>query len=875
VSGEFLPPIVSVLEADVGDFLKGVATAKAAIKSLGDGINIPVNLDVNGGILDQMLRELRDSSASLMGVTTQLGLSDERLAAIQRDTADSSADLMMQTQMLADRFSQADSEAGPLATTMNNIARAANNAGGRFGWLNTTIPLFGGAATIAGWHLLTDVIVELGATILPAAIAFGAFGAVAIPAVQDLYQKFQNLQTVSTATGQNIPPLTGAFSQMADAAKPQVYQILGDALNIVGAKTGEFSKLAAGAGTVLDQLAARFTVAVTNGNGFNGFLRNAVSDLAKWGDVIGNIGGAFGNLFKALPGYGNVLLNLTDGFSKLLEWVTGVSTPLLNFGLALHGLFIYGGLAVTGLLMLQGPLTAIGNWVGTAILNITTFAGALIGAEGAAATFDVIMGALSAVNPLVWVGVAAVAVGGLVYAFSNASSATTNWVNGLQAAANNASSITGSITAVGVAQVAINAQLVTAQQQLNQAVAQAAPAATGAAGRFNYGFSPAVARAADTVSQLTAGQQQFNAEAAQSNSHLTTLAGLYGGSANALGLLNAAGITAQQWQSRSAGTWAQIQAQVAGTVIAYKDAGQAAGVLGADEYVLSSQVNDQFTAMQKLNTAWDAFLNLSLGLEGAEATAMTAMTQLTKDAQAAGASFTGVNANSITLQNDFTTQLYPSLMKVIDSMSQAHAKASDMAAVLSTDLSPAVRAGALANDGMRTAIYDMAIRAGYTGPNQIAALSAWIKANTTSLQNAANMASAYSSALGRIPRNVNTTVTTNFVNVGTPGTGPGGILPTPTGHAAGTSYAPPGYSWIGEKGPELMHMRGGEQILSNSASKEAASAAGAAPGGNVTVQVFLDGEELRASTARATWDDNFRNGNRLTGGRPAGVMRPR
>ena len=42
------------------------------------------------------------------------------------------------------------------------------------------------------------------------------------------------------------------------------------------------------------------------------------------------------------------------------------------------------------------------------------------------------------------------------------------------------------------------------------------------------------------------------------------------------------------------------------------------------------------------------------------------------------------------------------------------------------------------------------------------------------------------------------------------------------GHAAGTDNAPPGWSWVGEEGPELMRMHGGEQILPNKVSQQVA-----------------------------------------------------
>lgn len=55
------------------------------------------------------------------------------------------------------------------------------------------------------------------------------------------------------------------------------------------------------------------------------------------------------------------------------------------------------------------------------------------------------------------------------------------------------------------------------------------------------------------------------------------------------------------------------------------------------------------------------------------------------------------------------------------------------------------------------------------------------------------------------------------------------------GFAGGTDSAPPGWAWVGERGPELMRLRGGEVIRTNAAS--AAMTAGTRP--NVTRQVNI------------------------------------
>src|SRR6266851_19790 len=151
------------------------------------------------------------------------------------------------------------------------------------------VNLFGGIlpgllASIGTVHLLIDAFVELVAVILPATIAFGIFAAAAAPTVGDIATKMQQINTVVVATGKNIAPLTGAFTRMADAVRPSVYQLFGNALQIAGRNTGLFQQLAVGTGHVITDLAARFTLAATNGHGFNIFLANAVPDLAKLGD---------------------------------------------------------------------------------------------------------------------------------------------------------------------------------------------------------------------------------------------------------------------------------------------------------------------------------------------------------------------------------------------------------------------------------------------------------------------------------------------------------------------------------------------------------------------------------------------------------------
>ena len=168
--------------------------------------------------------------------------------------------------------------------------------------------------------------------------------------------------TVTQALQQEMYPFTGDLSELQAAIKPEVYVLFGEALYTMGKNTGVFSELAKGAGTVLDQLGARITYALTSGDGFTLFLKNAVSDLAGWGTLIGNIGGIIGNLLKALPGFGQAFLAVAVSVSHFAEGLSAATIPLQNFLLIGHGLLLWLGLAGTaGAWAISGLLGGVCN----------------------------------------------------------------------------------------------------------------------------------------------------------------------------------------------------------------------------------------------------------------------------------------------------------------------------------------------------------------------------------------------------------------------------------------------------------------------------------------------------------------------------------
>lgn len=242
-----------------------------------------------------------------------------------------------------------------LAAALDSGSKSAQSAYGWMGLLRKEVPLFGTAAIGIGlWHVALDGVIEALAIAVPAATALvarlTAFGAAAAPSVQDIYTHMKNLYEVTQATGKSIYPLSGAFQKVADSVRPQVYQLFGDALVVMNHQGGLFQKLALSTGSVIDKLASRLTVFLTSGgSGFQKFLQEGSHDLGQLGQVAGNVGHAFANLLKAMPGFAHLFLDLGVAASKAVEWISKMPTPLLYAGLGLHGLFVYGGLAVTGL----------------------------------------------------------------------------------------------------------------------------------------------------------------------------------------------------------------------------------------------------------------------------------------------------------------------------------------------------------------------------------------------------------------------------------------------------------------------------------------------------------------------------------------------
>lgn len=642
---------------DTGKLKITVAEAKARIESLQAQITL-LKSNAKDGTLAlsnaSAMRNIAVTKAELASLQKQAR--DVRIGGGSVDTAGIMAAEAALLGLEA-AFSKT-SEESALAKTAMNAFFATSGRGSTFaaaGWklLTGHITLFGGAlnqvlpkmfTSVAVWHLLADAVIELVAVWAPAIIAVTAFGVAGADAAKSIYNRMVAVHTVMDATGRAVPPLTNNFKHLAASVKPEVYQLFGDALVVMGKRGSAFNTVATGTGRVLDQLAARFVVAVTSGSGVNKFMEHAVEDVAKLGDSIGNLGGIFGAVFKAVPGYAEILLTVGDAITKVLENFAQAAEPVIAFGLLLHGAVIYIGAAATASLALVASLVKVGAAFGkfndkivlVGVNNLKKFGSALTtaglgiagygqglldvaGKEGKAAAGTRVLAdaqkLLTKIPTTAWVLAAAAALALLVTAVIQSRDAAQKFNATLQETIQNAP-LTSVVTTIQQAQVVTAARLADSTRKLNVAIKENTVVNAGRAGALNSNGT-AIQNLDNASRHYREGLGQLTDQQKLVTGRFSDLSKAYGGNTAALGILNAAGITTAQITDKNKDHWAQALIQVDATAKAYAAMGTQAGVLGNDLDVLGRTVTDQAQAVKKLNEAWGQFIGDVTGTQGA------------------------------------------------------------------------------------------------------------------------------------------------------------------------------------------------------------------------------------------------------------------
>lgn len=302
------------------------------------------------------------------------------LNAVAAGDATSAAKLAYAYQQLGGAAKDAGDGTALVVPKLASAATAATAAGGAFGFLQRNFTLFGGAfgttaiiGTITGLVLVLHLVVETLLVLVPALAALvagfaavGIWGAIAADAAIRVYNQFQALNAVSSAFGQNLPPITNELHNLEAAARPQVFEALGAVLNEAGQQGNIFSTIVAKVGNYVDTYLIR-VLDWFNGPGkgyLTDFLRIGSQDLSVFGNILLNIGRAFEPLVRA-GAITKVAETLLQGLAVALGYVAeamkAVPTWALVFAIAGHSIVTYGGLAVTAL---QGAARAVLGFTG-------------------------------------------------------------------------------------------------------------------------------------------------------------------------------------------------------------------------------------------------------------------------------------------------------------------------------------------------------------------------------------------------------------------------------------------------------------------------------------------------------------------------------
>jgi hypothetical protein len=755
--GKLLPKLLGdtsvTIGADDSPALAHLAGLKAALTALQDKIsNIPVGVDDTPALakvaaLQVALNKLTDKAYTVTPEADLAPLTARMLAlTVTADKLKGSLADVVPEQLagdvagLGDALGKADSGIVTTGNALGTLKLTVNGAEGAFGFLGTQLTLFGGVFDnllpkmfneVPVWHLLTDAVIETAAALIPATIAFGAFAIAGIPAMKTIVTQMQTLSTESTALGTSIYPLSGGFAKMANAVRPEVYQLFGEALELAGRNTGTFAELATGAGSALDRLGARFVVAMTQGRTASTFFKTATDDLAGIGTVIGNLGGIFGNLFKAMPGWAEILLGLTGTFTHLAEVFTGsgLVQGLLNAGLWMHGFIIYAGLATTAVLKLQQPLLALGSMFLGLGVKVAAYVGSLAAAEGATATFEAALAPLAA-NPMLGVALAAGALVGLAVIIAHSTTAVQNFYGALQKGLQNVPLLQLSTTLQSDQAVSAS-KLADATTKLGQTQ----EFVTGTGTKFGASVRSVSAAYTDqktAVAQNTAGMSELQAQQQLVTGRLSELGKTMGGTAGAWTALNEAGITSSQVLDKNNADWQVTVAQIQATKLAMAALSVGTGQQGAMNNALrNSYINVAVPAMQKATTAEETLLSTILGSRQGFITFEQNMQQMGTDAKVAGASINGLNSQSLTLSSDFLTAV-TSGQKLVDSLQASGISTKSLTTATATAAGQMLQYAGT-NTEARQTVVDMIVGALGPGTVSLKTLNSWVKNNSTSL----------------------------------------------------------------------------------------------------------------------------------------------
>ena len=333
----------------------------------------------------------------------------QALSAVEARLAQQAQDQFARTLIVSSAAGDLNAAAMRQATRINAAYGATTNAatasGRRFGgWLGGSVPLFGSATHSVGvWHIALDAALEgliaVGTSVAVLSATLYAFA----PAATDVYDHLEAVDSANDALGSSIPPLTKKFVALQKSMGPAVLELYGGGLNLVNRSAGLLSPTIHSVASLMEGWVASIDIWAGSQSAMGGLLKSGVGFLSQFGTAIGDVALAVVNLVSKEPGIVHFLLDVVEGAGKLLLWFSELPKPIVATVLALHGIYLWGGLAVTAITRL-----ASGLGLTTLAMKLGLVGGA---AAGAAKEAEVAKTTFLGLSEGPWIAILALAAG--------------------------------------------------------------------------------------------------------------------------------------------------------------------------------------------------------------------------------------------------------------------------------------------------------------------------------------------------------------------------------------------------------------------------------------------------------------------------------
>lgn len=686
-----------------------------------------------------------------------------------------------------------------LAAAQSMLVTGGAFGGGAWGawWgaLATRVRLFGGALDgvmpkilthVSVLHVLADVILEIAAAWIPAIIAVGTFAAVAFPTAQKIYGQWKNINTVIDSTGGKLKDLGGNFDVLVKAVQPSVLTLFGEYMLTITRNSGPLATALQGVGRVATEWGAQLVGwADKAAKGFASIVSMGGRDFQQIGQGFYELFRILSSLIKDLPGYVHALLTLGDAVLTIAADTVQALGPLIKFGLAVHGAFLYIGLAVTGVLALGRAMaggaiatymaktgratseagkaaeetggkfnrfgTAVGNFgglVAAGAVNVFRYAGSVraFGRENniAAVAVKVLKDGMGLI-PFGPVGLAAAGAAALVtvlyFAFRNSTTAATQLTRAM------ASLVTGSSF------LTLQRNTSIALETTNRALqAQNVQLKTLELNNAHQASNNQIATAQQAQQQYAASISGTIQAAQNYSMRMAELAKVFGSAGAAQTALTLSGIKAGAVATENNRTWALqlIQLQALSQSMGYM--GQSGSAAANQLAALNIAAGNTTKNLQSLKQAEQGWITLITGGDSAFATfeqgQQTLADTLNKNSKGAvtftvslgllrerykavGAVMNGTSQASLAARQAFDAQLSAgvTLFGNLQSLSAASgntAASTHRLAIAGKDIVAQLLPMAAGSKQATAEVYALAQLAGYSGPDSFKRLAQWV-----------------------------------------------------------------------------------------------------------------------------------------------------